>query len=222
MPATTVALFDEVNEAQQTLEELVNDGVSRDDISVVANRDRCGPALGPVENIGAGGRTGTGAAIGGAAGFAAGLMALAIPGIGPVLALGPLAAGLTGAGLGAAAGGLIGRFTKMGVSEEDAGCLCEAVRRGGIVLTVESTDERAGRVKDILGSHRVVDLDECAAEWRQSGWTGFDPNAEPRMTSQTDEGEPKMGLPFDPESLSPRKRTERRESRAVRSYVRVR
>jgi hypothetical protein len=68
----------------------------------------------------------------------------------------------------------------------------------------------------------VVHLDECAAEWRQSGWTGFDPNAEPRMTSQTDEGEPKMGLPFDPESLSPRKRTERRESRAVRSYVRVR
>jgi hypothetical protein len=222
MPATTVAVFDDVNEAQQVLEELVVEGVPRDDISIIANRDRCGPALGPVEDIGAGGRAGAGAAIGGAAGFAAGLFALAIPGIGPVLALGPLAAGLTGAGVGAAAGGIIGRFTKMGVSEEDAGCLCEAVRRGGIVLTVDSTDETAARVTEIMGRHRLVDLDACVAEWRQGDWSGFDPNADPRATSSPGPlGAPAESLPFDPQSLRPRKRAER-SARAVRSYLRIR
>jgi hypothetical protein len=111
----------------------------------------------------------------------------------------------------------------MGVSEEDAGCLCEAVRRGGIVLTVDSTDETAARVTEIVGRHRLVDLDACAAEWRQSGWSGFDPNADPRATSSPGaEGEPKEALPFDPQSLSPRKRAERGASRSVRSYFRVR
>jgi hypothetical protein len=223
MPTTTVALFDDVKEAEQVIDELVTEGFARQDISMIANRDRCGPAIGPVETVGTGARAGTGLAVGGAAGFAAGLIALAIPGIGPVLAMGPLAAGLTGAGIGAAAGGVIGGLKQMGISEEDAGCYCEAVRRGGIVLSVTSSEERADRAAEILGQHRVVDLDECAAEWRESGWTGFDPNAEPPAApSAGTEDKPRMGLPLDPDSLSPRKRKERRQRRAVRSYVRVR
>lgn len=51
---------------------------------------------------------GAGALIGGIAGLAAGLGAMAIPGVGPAIAAGPLAVAIGSAGIGAAAGGIIG------------------------------------------------------------------------------------------------------------------
>lgn len=54
---------------------------------------------------------GTGAVIGGIAGLAAGLGALAIPGVGPAMAAGPLTIAIGSLGIGAAAGGLIGALT---------------------------------------------------------------------------------------------------------------
>src|SRR5436853_131883 len=52
-----------------------------------------------------------GALIGGMAGLAAGLGAIAIPGIGPAIAAGPLAVAIGSAGIGAAAGSIIGVLT---------------------------------------------------------------------------------------------------------------
>ena len=54
---------------------------------------------------------GAGAVIGGIAGLAVGLGAIAIPGIGAAIAAGPLAVAIGGAGIGAAAGGIIGALT---------------------------------------------------------------------------------------------------------------
>jgi hypothetical protein len=54
---------------------------------------------------------GAGALIGGIAGLAAGLGAMAIPGIGPVIAAGPLAVAIGSAGIGAATGGVVGALT---------------------------------------------------------------------------------------------------------------
>src|ERR1051326_4417806 len=51
------------------------------------------------------------ALIGGIAGLAAGLGAMALPGVGPAIAVGPLAVAIGSAGIGAAAGGLIGALT---------------------------------------------------------------------------------------------------------------
>jgi hypothetical protein len=214
---TIVGLTSETAEAEQVVNELVDGGFSRDDISLVAHRARCGPSVGPVESVSSGGRPGTGAAIGGLAGFVTGIVALAVPGVGPILAAGPIAAELLAGGIGATAGAMIGGLKRMGVSDEDAGCFCEAVRRGGILISVVTADERASEAERIIGKHRLVDIDDCAAEWRQSGWNGFDPDAEP-----TDRGEPMAGLPFAPDSLRPSVRRARRERRAVRQYFRVR
>ena len=213
MAKTTVGLFDDVDEAERTVEELTGAGIPRDQISVVVNREKCAPSLGPVESVEGGPGTGEGIAIGATAGFAAGLLAMLIPGVGWVLAAGPLAAGLTGAGVGAVAGGLIGRMKEQGIPEDEAGCFCEAVRQGGVLVSVSAEDEKVDAAAEIIGNHRTVDLDECVAEWRKVGWSGFDPKAE------APPGERKLALPFDPSSVKVGKR---RQRRTVRSYVRVR
>jgi len=121
----------------------------------------------------------TGGVVGGAAGLAASLMGLAIPGIGPIIAAGPIVSLLTGAGVGAVAGGLIGGLTDMGVSKPDAEYYAEAVRRGGALVTVRADDARAERAADIMRSHGAVDIERRAEQWRETGWTGFDENAQP-------------------------------------------
>ena len=56
----------------------------------------------------------TGAVIGGALGWLAGIGALAIPGIGPLIAAGPIVAALTGVGVGGAIGGITGALIGAG------------------------------------------------------------------------------------------------------------
>ena len=50
----------------------------------------------------------SGAVVGGALGWLAGIGALAIPGVGPLIAAGPIIAALTGLGVGGAVGGIAG------------------------------------------------------------------------------------------------------------------
>jgi uncharacterized protein (TIGR02271 family) len=207
MAKTVVGLFDRFEDAQNALQELVDNGIDRNDISLVANDSR-----GQFKNYRAADRSGTGdfstpdstggtqgaegatagavggGAIGGVLGLLVGIGALAIPGIGPVLAAGPLVAALgsagagavAGAGIGAASGGLIGGLVGLGIPDEDANFYAEGVRRGGTLLTVRTSDDLAERAADIMSRYNVVDVDTRGAEWRQSGWTGnFDANAKP-------------------------------------------
>ena len=150
MAKTVVGSFDNYSEAHGVVEELVNIGVPRDEISIVAN-DTDGRYTRSDTTAGDAGRTASGAgkgavvggAIGGAAGLAAGLAGLAIPGIGPIIAAGPIAAALAGAGAGAVAGGLIGGLTHVGVPEEDAHYYAESC------AAAERSSRCAGR-----GQHR--------------------------------------------------------------------
>lgn len=220
MRTTVVALFDEYAEAEHALNELREAGFNEGSMSLVGNAQSCPVPFADLESRGP--KVGKGVLTGAAAG-GAGLAALAIPGIGPVVALGPLAAGLLGAGVGGVAGGILAALTDNGVSKEDANCLCEAIRRGGTVVAVSAEDEQSERAADILGRHRLVDLEECHTDWTASGWKGFDPAGEPVSPRPTAApATPLKGLPFDPSSISPRSRQERRQQRAVRQYVRVR
>src|SRR5687768_6739528 len=124
---TIVGLYNRRSDAQNAVEDLVREGFSRDQISVVAPDSPAAPSaggephIGPIDTIGSDTNTGAGAAVGGLAGFLVGVAALAIPGVGPVLAAGPIAAGILGAGLGAAAGGIAGALTHHGIPEHHAG-----------------------------------------------------------------------------------------------------
>jgi uncharacterized protein (TIGR02271 family) len=213
MAKTVVGMFDNYRQAQDAVQDLIDNGVSAGDISLVAN-----DARGQFKNYRAGNASPTGdfdtpdntggtqgaegatagavggGVLGGAIGLLAGLGALAIPGIGPVLAAGPLVAALgsagagavAGAGIGAAGGGLIGGLVGLGIPDEDANMYAEGVRRGGTLVTVRTDDAMADRAADILEHHGAVDLDKRGAEWRQGGWSRFDTNAKPYTTQEID------------------------------------
>jgi hypothetical protein len=192
MAKTVVGLFDSFTAAQNVVQELVNAGFPRNDISLLAS-DRRGEyarAVGGTESAaGEGAAAGAvgGGVMGGVLGLLVGLGALAIPGIGPVIAAGPLAAALgtagatavAGAGIGAATGGLIGALVGAGIPEEDASFYAEGVRRGGTLVLVKTSDDMANRAYDIMQLAGAVDVDKRGAEWRAGGWTRFDENAEP-------------------------------------------
>jgi uncharacterized protein (TIGR02271 family) len=178
MAKTVVGLFDNVNEAQQVVDELTRLGIKRSDISIARQDAKASGGTSTTtadrgDHIAVGAGTGatTGAVVGGAAGLIASLSALAIPGFGPILAAGPIVATLTGAGIGAAAGGLIGALVGAGVPEEEAEYYSEGVRRGGTLVSVRTEDALAERAADIMNRHHAVDIDERAATWRSSGWT---------------------------------------------------
>ncbi len=192
MAKTVVGLFDTFTAAQNVAQELVNAGFQRNDISLLAS-DRSGEysrTVGGTESAaGEGAAAGAvgGGVLGGTLGLLVGVGALAIPGIGPVLAAGPLAAALgtaaagtlVGAGVGAATGGVLGALVGAGIPEADAGFYAEGVRRGGTLVIVKASDDMANRAYDIMQRYGAVDVDKRDAEWRASGWTRFDENAEP-------------------------------------------
>jgi len=179
---TIVGVFNSVQDAQAAVRELESQGILRDNISIVANKNATGydtmedrdKASDVVADAG------IGAAIGGVGGLllsAAG--AITIPVIGPVLAAGPIAAALTGAGIGAAAGGLIGALTESGVPEDDARTYAEGVRRGDVLVTVKADDAFVDRVSDILDRNDAVDVDERVSDWKNRGWSGWSDSATP-------------------------------------------
>ena len=181
---TVVGVFNSVADAQAAVRDLEAQGISRDEISIVANKNAVG-----YDTMDAADRdkasdvvadAGIGAAIGGVGGLllsAAG--ALTIPVIGPILAAGPIAAALTGAGIGAAAGGLIGALTESGVPEEHARYYAEGVRRGDVLVTVRTDNSRTDRVCDILDAHNAVDVDDRVRNWKDRGWDGYRDDAKP-------------------------------------------
>ncbi len=184
MAKTVVALFDDMNHAQMAVRELQDGGFRREDISLVASdatregmRSEGTGDTGEAVATGAIGGAGIGAALGGVAGLLVGLGALTIPGIGPIVAAGPIAAALAGAGMGAVAGGLVGALVGLGVPEDEAGYYAEGVRRGGTLVTVQTSDEMANRAADALNRHHPVNIKQRASSWRESGWRGFDPDA---------------------------------------------
>jgi uncharacterized membrane protein len=179
---TIVGVFDSVSEAQEAVRELEAQGIARNDISVVANKNAVGyetlDKTDKASDVVA--DAGIGAAIGGVGGLllsAAG--AITIPVIGPILAAGPIAAALTGAGIGAAAGGLVGALTESGVPEEHAKYYAEGVRRGDVLLTVKAGAAQTDTVCDILDRHNAIDVDDRVSNWKERGWSGYSENASP-------------------------------------------
>ncbi|MBR0868990.1 hypothetical protein JQ633_01365 [Bradyrhizobium tropiciagri] len=192
--ATTISrLYDNYADAERAVGQLEQSGVPHSDISIVANngegwyggggkvdRDRDG-VDDRAEGAGAG--AGIGAALGGAAGLLAGLGLLAIPGLGPVVAAGWLVSTATVAAAGAATGGIIGALTQSGVPEEEASHYAEGVRRGGTLVCARVNEQDRRRVEAAL-DRSSVDMTKRATAWQQSGWKGFNPDAQPLSSDE--------------------------------------
>jgi uncharacterized protein (TIGR02271 family) len=190
MAMTVVGLFDDFAEAERAVREILNLGVAREDVSLVANdaakRVSGGSHAHTGNHAGSGAAAGAtgGAILGGIGGLLLGMGVFAIPGLGAIVAAGPLVAALTGAGIGAVAGGLLGALTGMGVPEEEAGYYAEGVRRGGALVTARAEEGNAGAIANLMRLHGAVDIEARAAQWRQAGWSGYDPKAEPYTEEQ--------------------------------------
>ena len=186
---TVVGVFTSADQAEKAVRELRSAGYSEDHIGVISRNDDTTAAqnegspnpAAPRADTGhnAASDAGVGAAVGGLGGLLVGFAALAIPGVGPVIAAGPLLAAIGGIGVGAIAGGLIGAMTNVGVPEEEAHYYAEGVRRGDTVVTVQTDDSGGERAREILDRNGAVDIEGRVSSWRQRGWVGHNPGAEP-------------------------------------------
>jgi hypothetical protein len=103
---------------------------------------------------GAGIGSAIGSAVGGTiAAIAAAGTSLVVPGLNLVVA-GPIVAALAGAGAGAMTGGFVGGLVGLGIPEQDAKAYNEALKRGGVVMSVATQDDAEAReIKDLMTHH---------------------------------------------------------------------
>jgi hypothetical protein len=115
---------------------------------------------------------GSGAVIGGALGWLAGIGALAIPGLGPFIAAGPIVAALAGMGVGGAIGGVAGALIGMGIPEYEAKRYEGRIEKGGILLSVHADNsDWVKKAKDILsatGAEDVSSTGEASADYAKT------------------------------------------------------
>jgi hypothetical protein len=134
---TAVGVFEDAEQAKAAARQLQDAGY-REAISVVGLEGKAFEESVHDTQATRGGVTGAaaGAILGG---IALGVASVAVPGVGTVIAGGPLVAILAGAFAGASAGGLVGSFVGMGITTEHAKRYEEAVRRGNVVVTVDTS-----------------------------------------------------------------------------------
>jgi hypothetical protein len=160
MAKLATALFKTRSQAERAVEDLVDLGIAREDISLLMSDATSGAEF----KIAAGATISEGSkagAIGSALGaLAAGFVSLGIisPGIG-LVAAGPVLATLAGVGAGAFAGGLAGGLVGLGIAETDAEFYTEEIGRGRILLGVYADDDmlaQARRITELAGAERVT------------------------------------------------------------------
>jgi len=179
MAKAIAGFFRTQTEGQAAAEALYRAGFSRDQVSFLSGdtRGHETPAVGPVlKHEGSDSEAASDVFIGGAVGLAAGVLAMAIPGLGPILAVGPITAAIGGLTAGVAVGGVIGLLKDLGISDEEAEFYAEGVRRGGALVTVHGVDEdREATARKTLDESGAIETEEVADEWRRTGWTGTQP-----------------------------------------------
>ena len=121
---------------------------------------------------GAAAGAGTGAIVGGALGWLAGIGALAIPGLGPFIAAGPIMTALAGVGVGGTVGGLTGALIGLGIPEYEAKRYEGRMKRGRILLSVHSDNadwtKKAKRILEETGADDISSTGEAAADYAKS------------------------------------------------------
>jgi hypothetical protein len=114
----------------------------------------------------------TGAVVGGALGWLAGIGALAIPGVGPFIAAGPIMGALGGIGAGGVVGGLVGALVGMGIPEYEAKRYEGMIRDGGILASVHCDDsdwvKRAKEILERTGATDISSTGEASADYEKT------------------------------------------------------
>lgn len=158
MSKTVIGTFDSRDGAERAIKALKSKGFEKD-ISVLAKHDKAGGDTDKYNARFTGGDSvtdgaGTGGVIGGLAGLAAGMGALAIPGLGPLLAAGPIAGLLSGA----ATGGIAGGLADYGIPSERGRFFEDRVKQGRVLVSLRCDDTRAGEASGIMNANGGQDV----------------------------------------------------------------
>jgi hypothetical protein len=172
MAKTIVGLYDSQEEAQQVVQDLIDHGIPRDEVSLAMPHPEGATDNNLLRTEGVavesesedGEHTGLGAALGGLGGLLVGFAVLTIPVFGPIIAAGPLATVIAGTTVGAYAGAIAGGLKHFGVSEERAQHYAERVHQGEILIVVKPLDELVERAETIMSRHHPVDLHERSSD----------------------------------------------------------
>lgn len=109
----------------------------------------------------------SGAVLGGAVGWLAGIGSLAIPGVGPIIAAGPIMAMLAGATVGGAIGAIAGSLIGLGIPEYEARRYEGMVKDGGILMSVHCATSaqvnNAKRILEVAGATDVAATSEATS-----------------------------------------------------------
>jgi uncharacterized protein (TIGR02271 family) len=132
MAKTVMGYFEQVSEAQRVLQDLLDHGFDRDQISLIAHQEQSG--------LEAGGNWAP--------------RVISVPGIGPVQATGPLAASLSSTTGGPSGISLLEVLKDDGVPADEAEWYLDALRRGGVLVAVETGDADADHAVDLM--NRVI------------------------------------------------------------------
>ena len=142
-PSTLIGAFSSLADAQATVQELVDAGVPRGNISLVANTSQNGQS--PAGSLG---------------GLLLGIGTFHLPGVGNLLAAGPIAASISAS----EDGTLAGAMKDTGVPASDAILYSDHLQRGGAIVTVLTNGGMEDRIEEILNDHNPVDLTGSAPQ----------------------------------------------------------
>jgi uncharacterized protein (TIGR02271 family) len=125
--------------------------------------------------------------------------------------------------------GLIDLLTRSGVPQNEVDSYAEGVRRGGTLTLVKASDEQSDRGLEIMNRAHSVDIDERVSQWRQEGWSRFDPDAKPYAATDVNRERERYGkrmaddgetsIPVVEEELTVGKREAERGHVRVHSYI---
>lgn len=168
-----VGIYQTREQVSHAVEELRANGFRLEDISVLMPDNVGTKDFAHEKNTkapeGAAAGVATGAVVGGALGWLAGIGALMIPGIGPFVAAGPIVAAVSGIGVGSVVGGLSGALIGMGIPEFEAKRYEGMIKKGKHLVSVHADDGQwTSRARDILtqtGADDVATIAEAKGDY---------------------------------------------------------
>ncbi len=171
--SSVYGVFATYTSAEFTVGMLKNEGFRNTDISLLLPYNEGSKDFTHVKSNkapeGAVAGAGSGAVLGGALGWLAGIGALAIPGIGPFIAAGPIMAALAGLAVGGTVGGVGGALVGLGMPEYEAKRYAGRMAKGAILISVHCDDSKwitkAEKILEDAGAEDISSAGEGRADY---------------------------------------------------------
>jgi hypothetical protein len=155
-----IAVFPDLDAAQQAVERLFKAGFPPDHISIIGKDLQSETRINGFVTTGdiAGPAAATGAWVGGLFGLLGGTALLFIPGAGPLLVLGPLAGAAVGAAEGAIFGGAVGATLGHFVAKEHLPKYERTIAAGNYLVVAHGLEDHVTRARQLLTDAGAADV----------------------------------------------------------------